>query len=55
LSRHIDTATAISWCKICSTKSNGVNFVGVLSGGEIVEAIIDLGVGREGGEEGVEV
>ena len=32
-----------------------MNFVGALSGREIVEPIIDLGVGREGGDEGVEV
>jgi hypothetical protein len=55
VSRHIDTATAVTCREVSSAKRNCVNFVGVVSGGEIVEPIIDLVFRREGGKEAVEV
>jgi hypothetical protein len=55
VSRHIDTATAVTCRKVSSAKRNCVNFVGVVSGGEIVEPIIDLVFRREGGKEAIEV
>lgn len=55
MGRHIDTTTAVGRREVSSAKSNCVNFVGVLSGREIVEPIIDLVVRREGGKEAVEV
>jgi hypothetical protein len=52
---RVDTTTAFFRRNVSSTKCNRVYFVRVFSGGEFVKSVINLGVGRHGGQDAFEV